>query len=91
MCGDSMPSFLCRFFDVPVDNLFGEPAILKYIQEEMGLRDIANSVVIVSPDAGGAKRCGTQLLNVPPVFFFLFFFFFCVWRIPLARTLERAV
>jgi hypothetical protein len=52
-----------------VDNLFGEPAILKYIQEEMGLRDIANSVVIVSPDAGGAKRCGTQLLNVPPVFF----------------------
>lgn len=51
-------SFRCRrFFDVPVDNLFGEPAILKYIQEEMGLQNIAQNVVIVSPDAGGAKRC----------------------------------
>ena len=41
------------FFDIPVDNLFAEPAILKYIQEH-----IPNwqSSCIVSPDAGGAKR-----------------------------------
>lgn len=41
------------FFDVPVDNLFAEPAVLKYIRE-----NIPNwkQAVIVSPDAGGAKR-----------------------------------
>ncbi|KAI6174142.1 Ribose-phosphate diphosphokinase [Aphelenchoides besseyi] len=41
------------FFDIPVDNLYAEPAILKYIRE-----NIANwqDAVIVSPDAGGAKR-----------------------------------
>lgn len=41
------------FFDIPVDNLFAEPAILKYIKE-----NIPNwtSSCIVSPDAGGAKR-----------------------------------
>eukprot|EP01135_Chromosphaera_perkinsii_P005874 Nk52_evm7s370 gene=Nk52_evmTU7s370 len=41
------------FFDVPVDNLYAEPAMLKYIRENIA--DHANSV-IVSPDAGGAKR-----------------------------------
>jgi ribose-phosphate pyrophosphokinase len=41
------------FFDIPVDNLVAEPAIIKYITEEIGL----TNVVIVSPDAGGAKRC----------------------------------
>jgi len=41
------------FFDIPVDNLYAEPAILKYIKES-----IPNwqQSVIVSPDAGGAKR-----------------------------------
>ena len=41
------------FFDIPVDNLYAEPAILKYIKEF-----IPNwkESVIVSPDAGGAKR-----------------------------------
>jgi ribose-phosphate pyrophosphokinase len=41
------------FFDIPVDNLYAEPAILKYIRE-----NIPNwqDAVIVSPDAGGAKR-----------------------------------
>jgi len=41
------------FFDIPVDNLFAEPAILKYIRE-----NITNwqQACIVSPDAGGAKR-----------------------------------
>lgn len=41
------------FFDIPVDNLFAEPAVLKYIKEN--LPDWQNCV-IVSPDAGGAKR-----------------------------------
>ncbi|KAK9384080.1 phosphoribosyltransferase-like protein [Kockiozyma suomiensis] len=40
------------FFDVPVDNLYAEPSVLKYIRESI---DYANAV-IVSPDAGGAKR-----------------------------------
>jgi ribose-phosphate pyrophosphokinase len=45
--------FLQGFFDIPVDNLYAEPAILKYIKES-----IPNwqQSVIVSPDAGGAKR-----------------------------------
>lgn len=41
------------FFDIPVDNLYGEPAILKWIKENIA--DWRNSI-IVSPDAGGAKR-----------------------------------
>ncbi|CAJ0942026.1 unnamed protein product, partial [Mesorhabditis belari] len=41
------------FFDIPVDNLFAEPAILRYIRESIpNWKD----AVIVSPDAGGAKR-----------------------------------
>jgi ribose-phosphate pyrophosphokinase len=41
------------FFDIPVDNLFAEPAIIKWIQDNIA--DWRTSV-IVSPDAGGAKR-----------------------------------
>jgi ribose-phosphate pyrophosphokinase len=41
------------FFDIPVDNLFAEPAILKYIKESIPNLQTA---CIVSPDAGGAKR-----------------------------------
>ncbi|KAI9741182.1 MAG: hypothetical protein M1834_002895 [Cirrosporium novae-zelandiae] len=40
------------FFDVPVDNLFAEPSVLKWIRSNV---DVENCV-IVSPDAGGAKR-----------------------------------
>ncbi|GAO13301.1 uncharacterized protein UV8b_00728 [Ustilaginoidea virens] len=41
------------FFDIPVDNLYGKPLIQNYIQKNIpGYRD----AVIVSPDAGGAKR-----------------------------------
>ncbi|KAJ9309378.1 hypothetical protein DTO217A2_996 [Paecilomyces variotii] len=41
------------FFDIPVDNLYGRPLLKRYIQ-----RNIPNykEAVIVSPDAGGAKR-----------------------------------
>lgn len=40
------------FFNVPVDNLYAEPSMLKWIRENL---DVSNCV-IVSPDAGGAKR-----------------------------------
>ena len=41
------------FFDIPVDNLYAEPAVLKWIRENI---PDWRSCVIVSPDAGGAKR-----------------------------------
>ncbi|KPM08970.1 ribose-phosphate pyrophosphokinase 2-like protein [Sarcoptes scabiei] len=41
------------FFDIPVDNLYAEPAVLKWIKENIV---DWKSCVIVSPDAGGAKR-----------------------------------
>lgn len=41
------------FFNIPVDNLYAEPAVLKYIRDSIQHLDRA---VIVSPDAGGAKR-----------------------------------
>ncbi|KAK5660932.1 hypothetical protein OQA88_12306 [Cercophora sp. LCS_1] len=41
------------FFDVPVDNLYGRPLLKRYI-----MQNIPNykEAVIISPDAGGAKR-----------------------------------
>ena len=41
------------FFDIPVDNLYGRHLLRKYIQ-----REIPNyqQAIVVSPDAGGAKR-----------------------------------
>lgn len=41
------------FFDIPVDNLYGRPLLKKYIKEK--IPDYRNAVV-VTPDAGGAKR-----------------------------------
>jgi len=38
------------FFDIPVDNLYAEPLIVKYIKQIPGPK------AIVSPDAGGVKR-----------------------------------
>ncbi|KAI0669874.1 phosphoribosyl pyrophosphokinase [Trametes maxima] len=40
------------FFDVPVDKLYAEPSSIQYIRTTFDLSEI----VIVSPDAGGAKR-----------------------------------
>lgn len=41
------------FFDVPVDNLYGKPLLKRYIQQHIpNYKD----AVIISPDAGGAKR-----------------------------------
>ncbi|EED17163.1 ribose-phosphate pyrophosphokinase, putative [Talaromyces stipitatus ATCC 10500] len=40
------------FFNVPVDNLFAEPCVLDWVKRNVD----ASNCVIVSPDAGGAKR-----------------------------------
>ncbi|EAQ87791.1 hypothetical protein CHGG_04410 [Chaetomium globosum CBS 148.51] len=48
-CG---PPRFSGFFSVPVDNLYAEPSFLRYIRENFNPEDC----VIVSPDAGGAKR-----------------------------------
>jgi ribose-phosphate pyrophosphokinase len=42
------------FFDFPVDNIYSEPLMISYIKHHIeGWKDS----IIVSPDAGGAKRC----------------------------------
>ncbi|KAF9404977.1 ribose-phosphate pyrophosphokinase [Podila epigama] len=41
------------YFDIPVDNLYGQPLMVKYIRERIPNWEDA---VVVSPDAGGAKR-----------------------------------
>ena len=46
------------FFNVPVDNLYAEPSMLNYIREKLDYKN----AVIVSPDAGGAKRYLTFLM-----------------------------
>jgi len=55
------------FFDCPVDNLYAEPSMLHYIRDNF---DVSN-VVIVSPDAGGAKRA-TSMADLLSVDFALF-------------------
>ncbi|TLD21361.1 hypothetical protein PspLS_09008 [Pyricularia sp. CBS 133598] len=40
------------FFNIPVDNLYAEPSVLRWIRENLPVE----KCVIVSPDAGGAKR-----------------------------------
>ncbi|KAK5072064.1 ribose-phosphate pyrophosphokinase [Lithohypha guttulata] len=41
------------FFDIPVDNLYGRPLLKKYIQQNI---PDYRKCIVVSPDAGGAKR-----------------------------------
>jgi ribose-phosphate pyrophosphokinase len=40
------------FFDIPVDNLFATPVLLKYIQERL----VHDAIGVVSPDPGGVER-----------------------------------
>lgn len=39
------------YFNIPVDNIFAAPILLKYFQD-----NLQNDLVIVSPDAGGVER-----------------------------------
>ncbi|TKY85395.1 hypothetical protein EX895_005557 [Sporisorium graminicola] len=41
------------FFDIPVDNLTSEPSVARWIRSKV---DNWRNAIIVSPDAGGAKR-----------------------------------
>ena len=41
------------FFDIPVDNLYSEPLMISYIKREI---ENWKESIVVSPDAGGAKR-----------------------------------
>lgn len=52
-------SSLQGFFDIPVDNLYAEPAVLKWIKENIVEW---KNCTIVSPDAGGAKRWAARQL-----------------------------
>lgn len=45
------------FFNVPVDNLYAEPSTLRWIRDNLEV----SKAVIVSPDAGGAKRYALSL------------------------------
>jgi ribose-phosphate pyrophosphokinase len=50
---DHLSHLVQGFFDVPVDNLYGRPLLKRYIQQNIpNYKD----AVIISPDAGGAKR-----------------------------------
>lgn len=42
------------FFDIPVDNLWSEPLMISYIKRNIPGWE---NGIVVSPDAGGAKRC----------------------------------
>lgn len=63
------------FFNVPVDNLYAEPSSVKWIRENLvhtndhkaEVNGHRGEVVIVSPDAGGAKRATSMAdrLEVP--------------------------
>ncbi|UZJ51347.1 hypothetical protein CBS101457_000667 [Exobasidium rhododendri] len=55
------------FFDIPVDNLTSEPSVARYIRTR--IPDYRNCI-IVSPDAGGAKRA-TSLADLLGVDFAL--------------------
>lgn len=48
------------FFDVPLDNLYAEPSIVKYIKDHLDIKDC----ILVSPDAGGTKRVASLAGNL---------------------------
>ena len=50
------------FFNVPVDNLFAVPCTLRWIRENLEVGEC----VVVSPDAGGAKRFVSSFSLFPP-------------------------
>jgi ribose-phosphate pyrophosphokinase len=59
------------FFNIPVDNLYADPSTLKYIRDHI---EDYKSIVIVSPDAGGAKRyafvvCNPTYLSLEEILF----------------------
>ncbi len=56
------------FFDIPVDNLYAEPAVIKWIQKNISEWQ---NCCIVSPDAGGAKRWVTTTIEYTDILQFV--------------------
>ncbi|KAJ1646104.1 ribose-phosphate pyrophosphokinase 1 [Coemansia erecta] len=52
---DLHASQMSGFFSVPVDNLFSEPTLARWLTENV-LKGAGNEVVVVAKNAGGAKR-----------------------------------
>lgn len=46
------------FFNIPFDNLFSMPVILKYVEDKIIplSKSLGSEVIVVSPDAGGVER-----------------------------------
>ncbi len=66
LCLDLHAGQIQGFFNIPVDNLFATPVLLRYMKDEF-----SDDLVVVSPDAGGverarafAKRLGVNLAIV---------------------------
>ncbi|KAK0670861.1 putative ribose-phosphate pyrophosphokinase [Cercophora samala] len=55
------------FFDIPVDNLHARPFLCRYISRHILPPPLTKNAVIISPDAGGAKRATAiaDALNLP--------------------------
>lgn len=55
------------FFDLPVDNLYAQPVIVKYLRETHRTNPEIDNCVVVSPDAGGVIRARAlaKKLNSP--------------------------
>ncbi len=51
LCMDLHAGQIQGFFNIPLDNLFAAPVVLRYIEE-----NYEDDLVIVSPDAGGVER-----------------------------------
>lgn len=51
------------FFDIPVDHLYAQPVITRYVKE----KGLADDLVVVSPDVGGIKMVSAfaRALDVP--------------------------
>ncbi len=75
------------FFDIPVDNMYGEPIFARYVKDVLRDHLHHKQIVIVSPDAGGVKRtksfsdvlhCNLAIIHkgLGLVFFFMFSYYF---------------
>jgi len=51
LCMDLHAGQIQGFFNIPVDNLFAAPVVLRYIQQHF-----QDDFIVVSPDAGGVER-----------------------------------
>ncbi|OGP83804.1 MAG: phosphoribosylpyrophosphate synthetase [Deltaproteobacteria bacterium RBG_13_65_10] len=51
LCMDLHAGQIQGFFNIPVDNLFAAPIVLRYIQQ-----NFQDDLIVVSPDAGGVER-----------------------------------